>query len=75
MPLVDASTLELRTPRGGRRLKGRQWLVLVSPVALIAVTYPVFHIAADVFGEALGGRLAWFVGMTFYWVVWGWVFP
>ena len=48
--------------------------VWLAPIALIATTYPVFQIAEAVFGDAVGGQLAWFVGMAVYWVAWGWIF-
>lgn len=74
MGSMTAPSPELRVPRGKRRLDGRQWLVLIAPMALMAVTYPVFRLADAMFGGAVGGQLAWFAGMTFYWVVWGGAF-
>ena len=49
-------------------------LVALAPVALLAVTYPAFRGADAVFGDAVGGQLAWFVGMSVYWAVWGLAF-
>ena len=59
--------LDLRAPR-------HKALVALAPLALIVTTYPLFQAANAVFGDAVGGRLAWFVGMSVYWVVWGWIF-
>jgi membrane protease YdiL (CAAX protease family) len=44
------------------------------PIALMAVTYPVFQLTERLLGDAVGGQLAWFAGMSFYWFVWGGVF-
>lgn len=46
----------------------------LAPLALIAVTYPVFRLADARLDDAVGGQLAWFVGMSFYWAVWGFGF-
>ena len=56
------------------RRDGARRLVVFAPIALIATTYPVFQAADALFGDAVGGRLGWFVGMSMYWVVWGWMF-
>jgi membrane protease YdiL (CAAX protease family) len=40
----------------------------------MASTYPVFQLADSLVGDAVGGQLAWFIGMTFYWLVWGGLF-
>lgn len=42
----------------------------MAPPLLMATTYPVFLASQAVFGESVDGHLAWFVGMTFYWVTW-----
>jgi membrane protease YdiL (CAAX protease family) len=34
----------------------------------------VFQLSDALFGDAGGGQLAWFVGMSIYWVFWGGVF-
>ena len=49
----------------------RTLVAAFAPVALIATTYPVFQLASVALGDAVGGQLAWFVGMSFYWAVWG----
>jgi membrane protease YdiL (CAAX protease family) len=58
---------------GSRQARPRP-VVALAPLALIAVTYPVFRIADASLTNAVGGRLAWFVGMGVYWAVWGWGF-
>lgn len=70
MEEMDTSLLELPTERPRRDAR----LLLFAPIGLIASTYPVFQIAHAAFGDAVGGWLDWFAGMTFYWVVWGGLF-
>lgn len=52
----------------------RQRVVVLAPVALIAVMLPVFQLSRALVGDAAGGWAAWFAGMVVYWLVWGWVF-
>jgi len=54
-------------------LTTKQKLALVVPLPLIAVMYPVFHGLAHAFRE--NWRVAWFLGLAGYWVVWGAAFP
>lgn len=63
------TSVEPRGARRGRGLDERQRLVVIAPVALIAITYPVFQLADAIIGDAVGGRLAWFAGMSCYWVL------
>ncbi|MBT8207187.1 MAG: CPBP family intramembrane metalloprotease, partial [Acidimicrobiia bacterium] len=49
-------------------------VVLLAPTALIPVTYPAFRLADAALDDAFGGQLPWFVGMSFYWAVWGFGF-
>jgi membrane protease YdiL (CAAX protease family) len=70
-------SLSITAPQKSRsphELSRRQWLVLLAPIALIATTYPVFRASETAFGDAVGGQLAWFVGMSFYWTLWGLLF-
>lgn len=68
------SSVGFRTQIPERGLDRRQRLALAAPPVLIAVTYPVFQVADAALGDAVGGQLAWFVGMAFYWTVWGGLF-
>ena len=56
------------------RRNAAQRFVWLAPIALIATTYPVFQAADTLFGDAVGGRLAWFTGMSLYWAAWGGAF-
>lgn len=62
-----------RVPASGITLGavGRARIALAAPIVLIASTYPVFQVADSIVDDAVGGRLAWFVGMAVYWVIWG----
>ena len=53
------------------RLNARQWIAIVTPPILIAVMYPIFHALSGV----LSDRIAWYLGLLTYWVIWGTVFP
>lgn len=71
---LSVSTSHGPRPSNKPRLDRRQWLLLLSPIGLIATTYPVFMILSATVGDAVGGRLAWFIGMSFYWALWGVLF-
>jgi membrane protease YdiL (CAAX protease family) len=47
-------------------------IVLTSPPILIAFMYPVFHLLA---GALVNDRIAWYLGLAIYWLVWGAIFP
>jgi len=49
----------------------RQWIAIVVPPVLVGVMYPIFHALAGVFSD----RIAWYLGLATYWVLWGAVFP
>ena len=71
---LPASTSQGPRPSSKPRLNRRQWLLLLAPMGLIATTYPAFRISAAIVGDAVGGWLAWFIGMSFYWTLWGALF-
>ena len=54
-------------------MSSKQKIVVISPLILIGMMYPVFHILAGAFGE--NWRIAWYLGLIFYWLIWGGVFP
>jgi len=54
-------------------MSSKQKIVVISPLILIGMMYPVFHILAGAFGE--NWRIAWYLGLIFYWLIWGVVFP
>lgn len=49
----------------------KQVIAVVIPPVLVAVMYPVFHSLAGV----LNDRIAWYIGLAIYWVIWGAAFP
>jgi membrane protease YdiL (CAAX protease family) len=50
-----------------------QKISIFSPLLLIGVMYPTFHVLAVVFGE--NWRIAWYIGLIIYWLIWGGIFP
>ena len=68
------SSLDTKKDRIESRTAHRRPLVALAPLALIVSTYPVFQLADAVIEDAIGGRLAWFIGMSVYWAVWGFGF-
>jgi membrane protease YdiL (CAAX protease family) len=49
----------------------KQKIAIIAPLVLVAVMYPVFHSLAGVMND----RLAWYLGLVIYWLIWGAVFP
>lgn len=45
---------------------------VMAPPLLIALMYPLFHLLA---GTLENGRIAWYLGLATYWLIWGAVFP
>lgn len=54
-------------------MSSKQKLVIIAPVLLIAVMYPVFQVLAGVFRE--NWRIGWFLGLVVYWLICGGAFP
>ncbi|UCB44119.1 MAG: CPBP family intramembrane metalloprotease [Dehalococcoidales bacterium] len=47
-------------------------IAVIAPLILMASMYPVFHLLV----EALANdRVAWYLGLAIYWLIWGAVFP
>ncbi|UCE07794.1 MAG: CPBP family intramembrane metalloprotease [bacterium] len=49
----------------------KQKIAIIVPPVLIAVMYPIFHSLAAIMND----RVAWFLGLAIYWIIWGAVFP
>jgi membrane protease YdiL (CAAX protease family) len=49
----------------------KQKIAIVIPPILIACMYPIFH-ALD---GLMNDRLAWYLGLAIYWIIWGAIFP
>ncbi|MDH5377918.1 MAG: CPBP family intramembrane metalloprotease [Gammaproteobacteria bacterium] len=49
----------------------KQKIAIATPPVLIAVMYPIFHSLAGVMND----RLAWYLGLAIYWIIWGAAFP
>jgi len=49
----------------------KQKIAIVTPPILIAFMYPIFHLLAGAFVD----RIAWYLGLIIYWLIWGTAFP
>jgi hypothetical protein len=47
---------------------------MLAPFVLIAVVYTIFQLLARILGRK-NWRLAWYLGLAIYWLIWGAVFP
>jgi membrane protease YdiL (CAAX protease family) len=50
----------------------KQIIAIIAPPILIAFMYPIFHLLA---GALVVDRVAWYLGLVIYWLIWGAVFP
>jgi membrane protease YdiL (CAAX protease family) len=50
----------------------KQRISIISPLMLIGVMYAIFHVLAGAFKG--NWRIAWYLGLVIYWLVWGGVF-
>jgi len=50
----------------------KQIITIFIPLILIAIMYPIFHSLA---GALDNDRIAWYLGLIIYWLIWGLVFP
>jgi membrane protease YdiL (CAAX protease family) len=49
----------------------KQKIAIIVPPILVTVMYPVFQSLAGVMND----RIAWYLGLMIYWIIWGAVFP
>ena len=50
----------------------KQLIAFIIPPVLIAFMYPIFNSLA---GAMANDRIAWYLGLIVYWLLWGMVFP
>jgi len=50
----------------------KQIITIFIPLILIAIMYPIFHLLA---GSLDNDRIAWYLGLIIYWLIWGLVSP
>jgi hypothetical protein len=55
-------------------LDTKQIYAILAPFVLIAVVYTIFQLLARILGRK-NWRLAWYLGLAIYWLIWGAVFP
>lgn len=51
----------------------KQIIAIVAPLVLLAMMVPIFRALARGFEE--NWRIAWYLGLIIYWLIWGAVFP
>ncbi|MFC2054702.1 CPBP family intramembrane glutamic endopeptidase [Chloroflexota bacterium] len=54
-------------------MNNKKKFVIIAPLILIAVMYPVFQILAGAFEG--NWRIGWYLGLVIYWLIWGAAFP
>ncbi len=47
-------------------------IAIISPPILLACMYPIFQFLA---GALANDRIAWYLGLAIYWLIWGALFP
>jgi len=47
-------------------------IAVITPPILLAIMYPIFQFLA---GSLENGRIAWYLGLVTYWLIWGSIFP
>ena len=52
-------------------MNAKQKIAIIAPLVLVVVMYPIFHLLAGVMND----RVAWYLGLAIYWIIWGAVFP
>ena len=50
----------------------KQIITIVTPIIVIASLYPIFQSLA---GFIENDRIAWYLGLATYWLIWGAIFP
>jgi membrane protease YdiL (CAAX protease family) len=53
-------------------MKAKQLIAIITPPILLAFMYPIFRLLA---GALELERLAWYLGLIIYWLIWGAAFP
>jgi hypothetical protein len=49
----------------------KQIIAFIAPVLLLAMMFPIFRVLAGVMND----RIAWYIGLIIYWLIWGLAFP
>lgn len=57
---------------GCLHLYKKQIIAFIIPPLLIAFMYPIFNTLA---GTLVNDRIAWYLGLITYWLIWGLIFP
>ena len=52
-------------------MKTKQIILVISPLVIIGMMYPIFQFL----GSQLGNSIGWYLGLWIYWIIWGGIFP
>ena len=69
---VSDYTGQIKSSIAGSLVDRKRVIAIIAPPILIAFMYPVFHLLAEVL---VVDRIAWYMGLAIYWLIWGAVFP
>ena len=50
----------------------KRLIAVITPPILLAIMYPIFQFLA---GSLENSRIAWYLGLVTYWLIWGSIFP
>ena len=77
MVIIGTETISIYSRQFNRSISstfatGKQKVVFIIPPLLMASMYFIFnHLAAIIEDQ----RIAWYIGITSYWIIWGLIFP
>jgi membrane protease YdiL (CAAX protease family) len=63
---------QIKSSIAGSLADRKRIIAIMAPPILMAVMYPIFQFLA---GALENDRLAWYLGLATYWLIWGAVFP
>ena len=70
-PVQNRHRFRSMKPKGFQDMNREQRIAIAVPPILIGFMYPIFHLLAGAFPD----RIAWYIGLVIYWLVWGTAFP
>ena len=69
---VFGYTNQIKSSIAGSLADKKRIIAIITPPLLIAFMYPIFYLLAEAF---VNDRIAWYIGLATYWLIWGAVFP
>ena len=65
-------TNQIKSSIAGSLADKKRIIAIIAPPILMAIMYPIFQFLA---GALENSRIAWYLGLATYWLIWGAVFP